>query len=141
MDYDYSEMKVVIVLNSKIENGVALNVVGHLSASFGHYANDHMGRKQYVDGSGDIHTGISKYPIIITKVKPGKLKNTVTIAKSINDLFVCDYPSIMFDTGHDDELAKALESTNEDDITYYGLLIFGNRKTVDDLCGKFSLWK
>ena len=66
MDYNYQEKKIVLVLNSKLEMGVALNVAGHLSVALGYHATDHMGRDQLVDASGDMHLGISRYPIIIT---------------------------------------------------------------------------
>lgn len=141
MIYDYNEKKFVIVLSSKLEIGQAFNVVGHLSISAGCYAEEHMGRSELIDGSGMIHKGISRYPVIITKVKPSKLKAYINKAKEMDGLLVVDYPSNMFDTGHDDELAESLKKTNEDEIEYWGFLLFGKRDLVDEITGKFSLWK
>lgn len=141
MDYNYNEKKFVIVLSSKLEIGEAFNVVGHLSISAGYYAENHMGRSELIDGSGGRHKGIAKYPVIITKVKPSKIKNYLEKAKEIEGLLTIDYPSNMYNTGHDDELAESLEGTTEENIEYWGFLIFGSRNLVDEITGKFSLWK
>ena len=141
MNYDYNEKKFVIVLSSKLEIGEAFNVVGHLSISAGYYAEDHMGRSELTDGSGGKHKGISKYPVIITKVKPSKISTYIEKAKGTEDLLVIDYPSNMFNTGHDDELAESLKGTTEENMEYWGFLIFGNKSLVDEITGKFSLWK
>lgn len=141
MNYDYNEKKFVIVLSSKLEIGEAFNVVGHLSISAGYYAENHMGRKELIDGSGGKHIGISKYPVIITKVKPSKIKSYLERAKETEGIMTIDYPSNMYDTGHDDELAESLKGTMEENMEYWGFLIFGNRNLVDEITGKFSLWR
>ena len=77
MEYDYREKKIVAVVDSKLEVGVALNVVGHLAVSIGHNASDHMGRPVLTDGSGVDHLGISRYPFIITKSNAGKIRKVL----------------------------------------------------------------
>lgn len=141
MNYNYNEKKFVIVLSSKLEIGKAFNVVGHLSISAGYYAENHMGRSELIDGSGGKHKGISKYPVIITKVKASKIETYIKKAKEVEGLLVIDYPSNMFNTGHDDELAESLKGTTEESIEYWGFLVFGDRNLVDEITGKFSLWK
>ena len=141
MEYNYQEKKIVIVLNSKLEIGVALNVVGHLACALGHHATDHMGREQLVDASGTKHLGIAKYPIIITKVKGGKLRTSLEKAKEKKDLLVVDYPSVMYETGHDDELAEELSKISNEQINYFGYIMFGNVESINEISGKFTLWK
>lgn len=141
MSYDYREKKIVIVLNAKLEMGVALNVAAHLSTALGFHATDHMGRSILTDASGNEHLGISKYPIIITKVKAGKLKSSLVEAKKIDELLVVDYPSVMYTTGHDDELAQEIYKQTEEEMEYFGYILFGKSDTVDSISGKFSLWK
>ena len=141
MDYNYQEKKIVLVLNSKLEMGVALNVAGHLSVALGYHATDHMGRDQLVDASGDMHLGISRYPIIITKVKGAKLKSSLQKAKQNERIIVVDYPSIMYDTGHDDELAEELSKQTSDEIEYYGYIMYGNTNEINNISGKFTLWR
>lgn len=138
--YDYREKKIVLVLNARLDMGIALNVAAHLSTAFGYYATEHMGREVLLDASGNEHVGIAKYPIIVTKVKAGKLKNSLMEAKK-KGLFVVDYPAVMYTTGHDDELAQELLKQTEDEIEYYGYILYGKREEVDSITGKFSLWK
>lgn len=85
--------------------------------------------------------GIAKYPIIITKVKSGKLATSLEKAKAQKELLVVDYPSVMYDTGHDDELAEELQKLPSDKITYYGYIMYGNAELINEISGKFTLWK
>ena len=141
MSYNYFEKKYVVVLSSKLDIGVAFNVASHLCISAGYYSTNHMGREKLVDGSGILHQGISKYPVIITKVKPSKLKLYIEKAKENKKLLTIDYPSNMYETGHDDELAESLLKTQNENIDYFGFLIFGNKEDVDEITSKFTLWK
>lgn len=142
MSYEYSDKKIVAVLASNLEVGVALNVIGHLAVSVGAYADaDIMGRKVLVDNSGVEHVGISKYPFIITKVKPGRLKRLVDDARKEDGLLLVDYPTQMLITGHDDELAEEIAKTDNENIEYLGAVIYGAAGFVSELTGKFTLWK
>lgn len=142
MEYDYKNKKIVGVLASNLEAGVALNVIGHLAISIGAYADpDLMGRPELPDGSGNKHIGISKYPVIITKVKPGRLRKLVGEARETKGILLVDYPAQMLETGHDDELAQAIENVKEEDIAYLGAMLYGERSLIDELTGKFSLWR
>lgn len=142
MAYDYSEKKIVIVLSTSIEIGVALNVVGHLCVSLGcRVGNEVMGREQLMDATGIAHRGIAKYPIIITKVKPGRLRQVVEEARSHPSLLIGDYPEEMLTTGHDDELAGAIAAKNEAALNYLGVALYGDAHLVTQLTGKFTLYK
>ena len=139
---NYEDKKVVGIIASNVEPAVALNVIGHLAISIGKYSDTEiMGQPTIVDQSGVDHLGISKFPFIITKVKPGKLKNTIDIAKSNPDLLVADYPKDMLDTKTDDELVQAINSKANDKLEYLGAVIYGNTKDVDEITGKFQLWR
>lgn len=142
MEYNYRGRKTVVVLASNLEVGVALNVVGHLCISAGHsFTEELMGRGYYEDQSGRKHKGISRYPIIITKVKPSRLRRLLDETDNFSELLVIDYPREMFETGHDDELADAIRATLHEKMDYLGVLIHGKSETVDSLTGKFMLWR
>jgi hypothetical protein len=142
MTYDYRSKKVVAVIASHVEPKYALNVVGHLAIAIGAYADrDLMGRSILADGSGQLHLGISKYPIIITKVKAGTLKAAVHQAKQDARILVADFPKQMLSTEHDDELAASLAMTKAEDIEYLGAILFGPSEAVDGITRKFSLWQ
>lgn len=142
MSYDYSERKTVVLLSSKIDMPTALNVVGHLSLAIGAHAKPGlMGRRLLVDGSGVSHRGISKYPVILLKTRPSKLRDALSAARKEKSLTVLDYPAEMLSTGHDDELADALLRIPETELQYLGVAVHGPSNSINDIFGGFSLWR
>jgi hypothetical protein len=141
MTYSYHKKKIVAVLSANLEVGVALNIIGHLAISLGAYAErDILGRAVLPDASGTFHVGISKYPVIITKVKSNRLKRLIQDARKLEGVFLVDYPEQMLTTGHDDELANALSLVEETNINYLGAMLYGESDIINQLTGKFTLW-
>lgn len=139
---NYEDKKIVGIIASNVEPSVALNVIGHLSISIGKYSdNEIMGKTTISDKSGIEHLGISKFPFIVTKVKAGKLKTTIDIAKRNTNLLVADYPKDMLDTRTDDELVLSINGKENDKLEYLGAIIYGDTKQVDEITGKFQLWR
>lgn len=139
---NYEDKKVVGIIESNVEPTVALNVIGHLAISIGKYSDaEIMGQPNIIDKSGIEHLGISKYPFIITKVKAGKLKTTIEIAKNNPNLLVADYPKDMLETRTDDELVESINSKENDKLEYLGAVIYGNTEDVNEITGKFQLWR
>lgn len=139
---NYEDKKIVGIIASNVEPAVVLNVIGHLAISIGKYSNeDIMGKSVITDKSGVKHLGISQFPFIVTKVKAGKLRNTIDIAKNNPNLLVADYPRDMLDTRTDDELVRSISSKENEKLEYLGAVIYGNTKDVDEITGKFQLWR
>lgn len=139
---NYEDKKIVGIIAANVEPAVALNVIGHLAISIGKYSNDEiMGKPVIIDKSGIEHLGISQFPFIITKVKSGKLKNTIDLAKQNPNLLVADYPKDMLDTRTDDELVASVSSKENEKLEYLGAIIYGNTEDVNNITGKFQLWR
>ena len=139
---NYEDRKIVGIIASNVEPSVALNVIGHLAISIGKYSDVEIKKKKVItDSSGIDHLGISKFPFIITKVKSGKLKTTIDLAKGNPNLLVADYPKEMLDTRTDEELVSAVSKKENDKLEYLGAVIYGNTKDVDEITGKFQLWR
>lgn len=139
---NYEDKKIVGIIASNVEPSVALNVIGHLAISIGKYSKDEiMGKPIITDKSGIEHLGISQFPFIITKVKSGKLKNAIELAKQNPNLLVADYPREMLDTRTDEELVSAISSKENDKLEYLGAVIYGNTKDVNEITGKYQLWR
>ena len=100
-----------------------------------------MGQPVILDKTGVKHLGISKFPFIITKVKSGKLRTTIDIAKNNPNLLVADYPKDMLETRTDKELVESINSKENEQLDYLGAIIYGNSKDVNELTGKFQLWR
>lgn len=139
---NYEDKKIVGIVASNVEPAVALNVIGHLAISIGKYSNEEiMGKPVITDKSGINHLGISQFPFIITKVKSEKLKNAIDLAKQNPNLLVADYPKDMLDTRTDDELVASINSKENDKLEYLGAIIYGNTTDVDNITGKYQLWR
>ncbi len=139
---NYEDKKIVGIIATNVEANIALNVIGHLAISIGKYSNEEiMGKKIITDKSGTNHLGISKFPFIITKVKPGKLRNAIDKAKNNPNLLVADYPKDMLDTRTDEELVKSISNKENEKLEYMGAIIYGDTKDVDEITGKFQLWR
>ena len=136
------EDKIVGIIATNIDATIALNVVGHLGVAIGKYSEQEiMGERILKDKTGIHHLGISKFPFIVTKVKASKLKVAIEKAKSNPNLLVVDYPKEMLETRTDEELVVALREKEEQELEYFGAIIYGNSKDVDEITGKFQLWK
>jgi hypothetical protein len=134
--------KIVAVVSNELEPGLALNVVGHLAASLGAFAEGPlMGQDPLTDASGVEHRGVAQYPFIVLKAKPGHVRKTVEAARDLPDVFMADYPRQMLTTATDEELVQELGQAAEPDLEYLGLLLFGPAWDVDPLTKKFSLWR
>lgn len=139
---NYEDKKIVGIIASNVEPSVALNVIGHLSVAIGKYSDEEiMGQPIITDKTGINHLGISKFPFIITKVKAGKLKNAIDMAKCNPNLLVADYPKDMLETRTDDELVESINGKENDKLEYLGAVIYGDTKDVNEITGKFQLWR
>jgi len=139
---NYEDKKIVGIVASNVEPSIALNVIGHLAISIGKYSNEEiMGKPVIKDKTGIEHLGISQFPFIITKVKSGKLKNAMDLAKQNPNLLVADYPRDMLDTRTDEELVNSISSKENEKLKYLGAIIYGNTKDVDEITGKYQLWR
>ncbi len=139
---NYEDKKIVGIIASNVEPSVALNVIGHLAISIGKYSQaEIMGKPVITDKSNVSHLGISRFPFIITKVKAGKLRNAIEQAKQNPNLLVADYPKDMLDTRTDEELVASISSKENEKLEYMGAIIYGDTKDVDEITGKFQLWR
>ena len=139
---NYEDKKIVGIIATNVEPSIALNVIGHLAIAIGKYSGPEiMGQSVITDKTNINHMGISQFPFIVTKVKSGKLKNAIDMAKSNPNLIVADYPKDMLETRADAELVTSIESKDNNSLEYMGAIIYGNTKDVNEITGKFQLWK
>ena len=139
---NYEDKKIVGIIASNVKAPTALNIIGHLAISIGKYSNKEiMGQPIIKDKTGIEHLGISQFPFIITKVKSGKLKNAIDKAKSNPNLLVADYPRDMLETRTDEELVNSISSKESEELEYLGAIIYGDTKDVDEITGKYQLWR
>lgn len=142
MTYDLHSHKIVGIISSKAEPHVALNVIGHLGIALGSHVDKAllMGRDILTDASGMEHFGIARYGFVIKSARPSKIAQAIQKARESENIIVADYPRAILETGHDDELAEAISSTQEEALDYMGVLLFGPTEEIDAICGHYTLW-
>ena len=137
MDFEH---KLVAVLNKDLPTGVALNALGHMTIGLGASLDAQTLRlNNYKDKDGNIYPNISQMPFIVLQAKSGEIRKAVIAAKDINiehGVFV----DTMTGGSYTEQLANTSQTT-EDQLTYYGCVLFGEIEDVVSLTKRFSLWR
>ncbi|MBU4369412.1 DUF2000 domain-containing protein [Patescibacteria group bacterium] len=135
--------KLVAVLNEKIGVGVAMNALAHMAVGLGtSFENnkDVLRLIDYTDADGNSHANISELPFIVLKTKdPDQLRELRKELIKRNVRFV-DFPDFISSIGTFESPEKS-KQFKEENIEYYGIVMFGDWDTVTELTRKFSLWR
>ncbi|MCI0381753.1 MAG: DUF2000 domain-containing protein [Chlamydiae bacterium] len=134
------EKKLVAVMNEKIEMGIALNALAHMCIGFGaSIGKETLRLLNFVDANGGDHPNISEMPFIILKANSNKIKTLRQSAKTAGMDFV-DFTDTMTVGTYLEQLERT-KQTKEENLIYYGIVLFGKWEEVSQLTKKFSLWK
>jgi hypothetical protein len=132
--------KLVAIMNEKIEPGIIMNALAHMSIGFGSEIGKELLRlTNYIDADGGHHPGISEMPFMILKTNSNKIRNLRLAAIEAGIKFV-DFTDTMT-TGSYLEQIERTKQTKEAELIYYGIVLFGEWNKVSELTRKFSLWK
>lgn len=136
--------KLVAVMNEKIEPGVIMNALAHMCIGFGSEIGTELLRlTNYVDADGESHPSISEMPFMILKANSNKLRALRLAARQMGIRCVdslCGFTHTMT-VGTYLEQIECTKQTKEEDLIYYGVVLFGDWEKVSQLTKKFSLWK
>ncbi len=137
----YFEKKLVAVLNEKKESGVMMNALAHmcfgLGASIENKEECHL--TNYQDAGGNDHRNISEMPFIILKANGSKIRILRKLATEKN-IHTVDFTHTMTNGAYEEQKERSKQTT-EENLEYYGIVLFGDRNTVTELTQKFSLWR
>ena len=68
--------KLVAVMNEKIEQGIIMNALAHMSIGFGsEIGKEPLRLTNYIDEDGGSHPSISEMPFMILKANSNKIRN------------------------------------------------------------------
>lgn len=132
------ENKLVAVLNKSAESGKTINALAHMCIGFGaHLGTDPLQLINYQDADGNDHSLISKMPFIILQASSNKIRKlrAETITKNIQYVDFTDTMTV----GNYTEQLERTAKTKEENLIYYGIILFGNWNVVSELTKKFSL--
>jgi hypothetical protein len=134
------ENKMVAVLNEKIDSGVVMNALAHMSIGLGsHIGTEKLKLTEYIDADGHLHPYISSMPFMILKGNSNKIRALQQAARELNIAFA-DFTDTMT-VGTYIEQIERTKHTKDENLIYYGIVLFGPWDKVSELTRKFSLWK
>jgi len=139
---DENSKRFVAVLNKKIETGRIMNALGHMTAglSGGFGKADEMCFLQYQDKNGGIHPNISHFPFIVLKADNSNKIRAVRNECIARKIPFSDFTSTMT-IGTSQEQLDATGAVFEEDLEYYGIVMFGSTDELRQFTGRFSLYQ
>ncbi len=134
------EHKLVAVLNKNIETGKLMNALAHMCIGLGAALGQPLLRlTHYQDADGGSHPYISEIPFIILTANSNKIR-TLRQDALVQEIHFNDFTDTMTVGTYQDQIARTL-ATKEQDLTYFGIVLFGDWDKVTALTKKFSLYK
>lgn len=134
------ENKLVALVNKEIETGVAMNAIAHMTIGLGTQLNNELLRlNDYKDKEGNVYPNISQMPFMILRGKSSEIRKAVTQAKEEKMLFSV-FTDTMTGGTYQEQLDNTLQ-TPEEQLIYYGAVLFGPWDQVSQITKRFSLYK
>ncbi|MDI6705503.1 MAG: DUF2000 domain-containing protein [Bacillota bacterium] len=131
-------MKIVIVLDRKLPVGLLANTAAALALSAAKSLPDAIG-PDICDADGTIHPGITKIPIPILGVDREELRKIRMQAIEAGDINYIDFSDVAQRSARYEKYTELLGRTNEADLTYLGLCIYGVDSSVNRITGSIPL--
>lgn len=127
-------------MNEKIEPGVIMNALAHMCIGFGsEIGKEPLRLTHYIDADGGSHPNISEMPFMILKANSNKIRALRQAAKQAGIRCV-DFINTMTIGTYVEQIERT-KQMKEDDLIYYGVVLFGSWDKVSELTKKFSLWR
>ncbi len=139
---DENSKRFIAVLNKKIEIGKLMNALGHMTAGLagGSGKAEEMCFLQYQDKDNGNHLNISHFPYIVLKADNSNKIRNVRIECLARGIPFSDFTSTMT-VGTSQEQQNATHTTQEVELEYYGIVMFGSTTELKEFTGKFSLFQ
>ena len=139
---DENSKRFIAVLNKKIELGQLMNALGHVTAGIagGSLKIDDMCFLQYQDKDGGKHPNISHFPFIVLKADNSNKIRSVRNEAMKRDIPFSDFTSTMT-LGTSQDQMDATRNASEEELEYYGIVLFGGTEELKEFTGKFSLFR
>lgn len=127
-------------MNKSIEPGKIMNALAHMCIGFGaSLSKEKLNTIDYEDKTGNIYPNISKMPFIILSANSNKIN---ALRKSA---FECGMQYSVFTdsmtVGTWDEQLARTKATLEEELNYFGIVLYGEWGKLSEMTKKFSLWK
>ncbi|BCA96396.1 hypothetical protein TUM19329_27570 [Legionella antarctica] len=137
---DQFKKKLVAVLNKSIEPGKLMNALAHMCIGLGSViGKEELRLTDYKDADDGSHPFISELPFIILSENSNKIRKLRNEARA-NHIIFNDFTDTMTIGTYKEQLARTVQVKDED-LIYYGIVLYGDWQKVTELTRKFSLWR
>lgn len=132
--------KLVAVLNKSIDTGKVMNALAHMCIGLGSaIGKEELRLTDYRDADGGSHPFISEIPFIILSENSNKIRKLRNEAIANNIIFN-DFTDTMTVGTYKEQIERTAQVKDEN-LIYYGIVLFGDWDKVTELTRKFSLWR
>lgn len=135
--------KFVAIVNKNLEPGVALNALAHATAGLGASAPEELREKMsfinFPDKNGNNHPNISALSLIVLRGTSNEIRKARNQYVEGNIHFV-DFLETMTGDTYKEQLDKTVGTAYED-LNFYCIVAFGEKKILDPITKKLSLWR
>ena len=135
--------KFVAIVNKHLEPGVALNALAHATAGLVASASDELREQMsfinFPDKDGNDHPNISALSLIVLRGTSNEIRKARNRYVQENIHFV-DFLETMTGDTYKEQLEKT-SNTAYDELNFYGIIAFGEKKDLDPITKRLSLWR
>jgi hypothetical protein len=127
----------VVVVDADLPVGKAANAAAVMALTMG-ARNPQLVGKALIDSAGNVHPGLIPIGIPILAAPKEELPGIRSRALEV-DIEVVDFPAQGQLTTNYAEFMQMMSGTQPESIAYLGIMLFGTRKKVSRIVGKYSL--
>jgi lysyl-tRNA synthetase, class II len=135
--------KIAVILLNKAANlkkWQELNTVGHLATSFAGRSDSSLFCQETISTSDQQKIKLNMQHAIMLKEADSNADLRVAISKAQDKgLEVCEFTNEMIETTNDNKLIEVTSKKKFSEIDFLGILIFGDKKEVEEITGQFKL--
>lgn len=132
--------KCVVVVDGDLPVGLMVNAAACLAVTLGSGVEEIVG-EDATDGSGMVHAGLIPTGIAILKADAETVKEIRKKAEETGDVFVADFTDAAQRPKDYPEYLENVSKIPSEELKYYGVGFYGDKKVINKLTGGLSLLK
>lgn len=137
---DSQNDKCVMVIDENLPLGIIANTAAVLGITLGKQHPEILG-PDVLDGTMNNHLGITAIPVPILKGNALMIKELRSrlYTEEFQQLTVVDFSDVAQSCNDYEDFTEKIGRTNEENLQYFGIAMYGNKKQVNKLTGSMGL--